>query len=163
WPGKIKPGSISNGIVQHHDWLPTFLAIAGAPDVVEKLKTGYQAIGRTYKNHIDGFNLVPYLTGEEKECPRNFFFYISDDGDVQGFSDHPEAEHLHRRRRPAEDERSAQRSELTRLRGLWIRRTPVQINQATQGETLAEARSPPGRKPAEGMVWIPAGTFLMGS
>jgi len=82
WPGKIKAGTISNEIVQHHDWLPTFLAMAGAPDVVEKLKKGYKAIGRIYKNHIDGFNLLPYLTGKEKKSPRNFFFYFSDDGDV---------------------------------------------------------------------------------
>src|SRR6185295_18036950 len=57
WPGKIKPGQVSNEIVQHHDWFPTFLAMAGDPDVVEKLKGGYQAIGRTYRNHIDGYNL----------------------------------------------------------------------------------------------------------
>jgi hypothetical protein len=61
--------------VQHHDWLPTFLAMAGAPDVVDKLKNGYKAIGRTYKNHIDGYNFVPYLTGKAKEGPRNFFFF----------------------------------------------------------------------------------------
>ena len=84
WPGKIKAGSIANGIVQHHDWLPTFLAMAGAGDVVEKLKAGYKAIGRTYKNHIDGFNLLPYLTGETKESPRQMFYYFSDDGDVLG-------------------------------------------------------------------------------
>jgi arylsulfatase len=82
WPGKIKAGSISNEIVQHHDWLPTFLAMAGAPEVVDELKKGYKAIGRTYKNHIDGYNLMPYLTGQEKKSPRNFFFYFSDDGDV---------------------------------------------------------------------------------
>src|SRR5215470_13278360 len=82
WPGKIKAGSISNGIVQHHDWLPTFLAMAGEPDIVEKAKKGYKACGRTYKNHIDGYNLVPYLTGEEKKGPRNLFVYISDDGDI---------------------------------------------------------------------------------
>jgi arylsulfatase len=82
WPGKIKAGSIANGIVQHHDWLPTFMAMAGASDVIEKLKKGYKAIGRTYKNHIDGYNLLPYLTGEEKQSPRNFFFYFSDDGDL---------------------------------------------------------------------------------
>ena len=49
-----------------HDWFPTFLAMAGEPDIIDKLKKGYQAIGRTYKNHLDGYNLVPYLTGEEK-------------------------------------------------------------------------------------------------
>ncbi len=82
WPGKIKPGSISNEIVQHHDWFPTFLAMAGDPDVTEKLKTGYQAIGRTYKNHLDAFNLLPYLTGKEENGPRKLFMYISDDGDI---------------------------------------------------------------------------------
>ena len=84
WPGKIKAGTISNEIVQHHDWFPTFLAMAGDPDVVEKLKKGYKAIGRTYKNHIDGYNLLPYLTGKEKKSPRKLFVYISDDGDILG-------------------------------------------------------------------------------
>src|SRR5215475_428999 len=84
WPGKIEAGSIANGIVQHHDWLPTFLDMAGAPDVIDKLKQGYKAIGRTYKNHIDGYSLLPYLTGKAKEGPRKAFFYFSDDGDMLG-------------------------------------------------------------------------------
>jgi arylsulfatase len=84
WPGKIEAGSVANGIVQHHDWLPTFLTMAGEPDIVEKLRKGYKAIGRTFKNHIDGVNLLPYLTGQVKESPRNYFFYLSDDGDVLG-------------------------------------------------------------------------------
>lgn len=84
WPGHIEAGKISNEIVQHHDWLPTFLAIAGEPDIVEKVKKGVTAIGRTYKNHIDGMNFLPYLTGKEKEGPRKLFMYISDDGDVLG-------------------------------------------------------------------------------
>ena len=85
WPGKIEAGSVSNEIVQHHDWLPTFLAMAGNDHVVEDLKTkGVQAIGRQYKNHIDGVNLVPYLTGQAKESPRKLFVYVSDDGDVLG-------------------------------------------------------------------------------
>jgi arylsulfatase len=84
WPGKVEAGSTANGIVQHHDWFPTFMEMAGATDVVDKLKTGYQACGRTYKNHIDGFSLLPYLTGKAKESPRNFFFYFSDDGDMLG-------------------------------------------------------------------------------
>jgi arylsulfatase A-like enzyme len=84
WPGKIKAGSISNDIVQHHDWLPTFLAMAGDTEIMEKLKNGYKAIGRTYKNRIDGFNLLPYLTGEVTESPRNVYFYFSDDGDLLG-------------------------------------------------------------------------------
>ncbi len=82
WPGRIEAGSVSNGIVQHHDWFPTFLAAAGEPDIVEKVKKGYQACGRVYKNHIDGVNLLPHLTGKQQESPRNGFFYISDDGDI---------------------------------------------------------------------------------
>jgi arylsulfatase A-like enzyme len=84
WPGKVEAGSVANGIVQHHDWLPTFLDAAGGLDVIEKLKKGYTAAGRSYKNHIDGVSLLPYITGKEKESPRNFFFYFSDDGDVLG-------------------------------------------------------------------------------
>ena len=84
WPGHIEAGSVANGIVQHHDWLPTFMEMAGAGDVPEKLKTGYDANGKHFKNHIDGYNLVPYLTGEVEKSPRNFFFYFSDDGDVLG-------------------------------------------------------------------------------
>jgi arylsulfatase len=82
WPGKIQAGSISNEIVQHHDWLPTFLAMAGEPDVVEKLLKGHTAHGKTFKNHIDGYNLLPYLTGQEKESPRKLFIYFDDDGNV---------------------------------------------------------------------------------
>src|SRR5262249_46248373 len=82
WPGKIKAGSISNEIVQHHDWFPTFLAMAGDDGVMDKLKKGYAANGRTYKNHIDGFNLLPYLTGEEEKGPRQLFMYISADGEM---------------------------------------------------------------------------------
>ena len=84
WPGRIAPGSVSNGIVQHHDWFPTFLAMAGEPDIVEKCKKGYKALGRTYKNHIDGYNLLPHLTGQEAQSPRKLFVYLSDDGDVLG-------------------------------------------------------------------------------
>jgi arylsulfatase A-like enzyme len=75
---------VSTEIVQHHDWLPTFMDMVGAPGVIDKLKTGYQAIGRNYRNHIDGYSFLPYLTGEEKEGPRKLFVYISDDGDVLG-------------------------------------------------------------------------------
>ena len=85
WPQKIESGRISNEIVQHHDWFPTFLAMAGEPDVVEKLKKGgYKANGKTFKNHIDGFNLLGYLTGKEAKSPRQLFFYFSDDGDMMG-------------------------------------------------------------------------------
>ena len=82
WPGKIPAGVVSNEIVQHHDWLPTFLAMAGEPDIVEKLKKGHQAAGKTFKVHIDGYNLLPYLTGQEKKSPRPGFIYFDDDGDL---------------------------------------------------------------------------------
>ncbi len=82
WPGKIEPGTVLNGIVSHQDMLPTFLAIAGDPDVSQKLLKGYKVGDKTCKVHIDGLNMVPYLTGQEKESPRKFFFYMSDDGEV---------------------------------------------------------------------------------
>lgn len=84
WPGKVPAGTICNEIVQHHDWMPTFLEMAGALDVIDKLKSGYQANGRNYKNHIDGYSMFPMITGKTKESPRKFFFYFSDDGDVLG-------------------------------------------------------------------------------
>jgi len=82
WPGKIKPGTVLNGIVSHQDMLPTLLAIAGDPDVNQKLLNGYKVGNKTFKVHIDGVNMVPYLTGQVKESPRSTFFYMSDDGDV---------------------------------------------------------------------------------
>jgi arylsulfatase len=84
WPGKIKAGSVVNGIVSHQDWLPTLLAAAGDPDISAKLLNGHKAGDKTFKVHIDGLNMLPYLTGEVKESPRQSFFYISDDGDVLG-------------------------------------------------------------------------------
>ncbi len=84
WPGKVPAGTVSNEIVQHHDWLPTFLAAAGEPDVVEKLKQGHTIGDQTYRVHIDGFNLLPYLTGEANKCPRRGLIYFSDDCDVLG-------------------------------------------------------------------------------
>jgi arylsulfatase len=82
WNGKIPAGSVVNGSVCHQDWLPTLLAAAGVPDVKEQLLAGYKAGDKTYNVHIDGFNMLPYLTGEVKVSPRNSFVYISDDGDV---------------------------------------------------------------------------------
>jgi arylsulfatase len=82
WPGKIPAGVVSNEIVRHQDWLPTFLAAAGEPDIVEKLKGGHTIGDRTFKVHIDGLNLLPYLTGEVDESPRRGLVYFSDDGDV---------------------------------------------------------------------------------
>jgi len=84
WPGKIPAGIVANDIVQHHDWLPTFLAAAGEPAIVEKLKKGHKAGDKTYKVHIDGYNLLPFLTKEGERSPRKGFIYFSDDGDVVG-------------------------------------------------------------------------------
>jgi arylsulfatase len=85
WPGKIPAGVVSNEIVSHLDWLPTFLAAAGDPGVKEKLLDGFEAGGKTFKVHLDGYDLLPYLTGEVEESPRNQFFYFSDDGDLVAF------------------------------------------------------------------------------
>ncbi|MDF1700005.1 MAG: arylsulfatase, partial [Planctomycetota bacterium] len=83
WPGKIAKGTISNEIMHHMDWLPTFLAIAGVPDIKEQLKAGgVEAIGRKYKVHLDGYNFLDYLLGKAKDGPRNEIWYFSDDGDL---------------------------------------------------------------------------------
>jgi arylsulfatase A-like enzyme len=82
WPGKIKAGSVFNGITSHIDMFPTLLAAAGDPGVTEKLLNGCTVGAKTYKVHLDGHNLIPYLTGEVKESPRNAIMYFSDDGDV---------------------------------------------------------------------------------
>ncbi|MDZ3836609.1 MAG: arylsulfatase [Rhodospirillales bacterium] len=82
WPGQIQPGSVTNEIVHHMDWLPTFAAAAGQPDVKDKLLQGLKAGSMTYKVHLDGYNVLPLLTGKEKETPRKEVFYFSDDGDL---------------------------------------------------------------------------------
>jgi arylsulfatase len=83
WPGHIKPGSITNEIVHHMDWFPTFLAAAGAPDVKEQLKKGgAKAIGREYKVHLDGYDILPLLTGKTDKSERKEIFYFSDEGDL---------------------------------------------------------------------------------
>lgn len=83
WPGKIEAGAISNEIMHHMDWLPTYLAAAGVPDIKEQLKEGgVQAIGREYKVHLDGYNFLPVLLGEADQGPRREIFYFSDDGDL---------------------------------------------------------------------------------
>jgi len=84
WPGQIKPGQTSNEIVSHHDWLPTLLAMAGDEQVTDKLLKGYKLGNMTYKVHIDGYNLVPYLTGKAEKSPRESFLYINDDQQLTG-------------------------------------------------------------------------------
>ena len=82
WPGVIKPGSVFNEITSHQDWLPTFLAAGGEPDISQKLLESHTIGDRAYKVHIDGHNLLPYLSGDTKESPRKSFFQMSDDGDI---------------------------------------------------------------------------------
>ena len=84
WPGKIKPGQVSNEMVSHLDWLPTLLAIAGDTEVKPKLLKGFKAGDMTYKVHLDGDNLVPYLTGQVDKGPRDSFLYINDDQQLTG-------------------------------------------------------------------------------
>ncbi len=82
WPGNFKAGTVLNGIVSHQDWLPTLLAAAGEPEIKAKLRAGHTAGAKTFRVLVDGLNMLPYLTGEVQESPRNFFFYISDDGEI---------------------------------------------------------------------------------
>jgi arylsulfatase len=82
WPGVIKHGMQVNDIAAHEDWLPTLMAAAGVPDVKEKLLTGYKAGDSSYKVHLDGYNLMPYLKGETENGPRKEFLYWTDDGDL---------------------------------------------------------------------------------
>jgi len=82
WPGHIKPDSVSNEIVSGLDWLPTLVAAAGDPEVKQKLLKGYSVGGMTYKVHLDGYNLLPYLTGQEAKSPRREFIYFSDEGEL---------------------------------------------------------------------------------
>ena len=85
WPGVVKPGSVSNGIVHHMDWFPTFVAAAGKIDIKTDLLDGYssQALGRNYKIHLDGYDLTDHLKDPGKVAsPRSEIFYFSDDGDL---------------------------------------------------------------------------------
>ena len=84
WPGRIKPGQVSNEMVAHQDWLPTLLAIAGDTEIKDKLLKGLKIGDMTYKVHLDGDNLVPYLTGQAPKSPRASFLYINDDQQVVG-------------------------------------------------------------------------------
>ncbi|MEA3477894.1 MAG: arylsulfatase [Bacteroidota bacterium] len=81
WPGLIEPGSVSNEIMHHMDWFPTFVAAAGNDNVKEDLKNGFSAIGRNYKVHLDGYNFMPFFEGEG-DARRHEIFYFSDDGDL---------------------------------------------------------------------------------
>jgi arylsulfatase A-like enzyme len=82
WPGHFPAGETLNGIVSHEDWLPTFAAIAGNPDIAAQVREGAELNGRSYRNYIDGYNLVDYLEGNTDESPRHEFWYVNDDGQV---------------------------------------------------------------------------------
>jgi arylsulfatase A-like enzyme len=81
WPGRIKPGGVSHEIISGLDWCPTLLAAAGEPDIVQKLLTGYSAAGKTFKVHLDGYNQLPYITGQQEKSARPNFMYFNDDAD----------------------------------------------------------------------------------
>jgi arylsulfatase A-like enzyme len=82
WPGRIKPGQISHELFSGLDWCPTLLAAVGEPNIKEKLLAGYQAGGKTFKVHLDGYNQLPYLTGEQDKSARPYFIYFNDDADL---------------------------------------------------------------------------------
>jgi arylsulfatase len=82
WPGVIEPGTVYNNIISHEDWLPTFLAAAGEPDIKEKLKKGHSANGKKFKVHLDGYNFMPFFKGETEESPREEIIYFSQGGEL---------------------------------------------------------------------------------
>jgi arylsulfatase len=82
WPGEIEPGTWLNGIVSGLDWFPTLLAAAGNPDIKEQLLAGTTLGGTEYKNHLDGYNQLDYLTGDSDTSARSEFFYFNDDGQL---------------------------------------------------------------------------------
>jgi arylsulfatase A-like enzyme len=82
WPGRIQPGSVSNEMISGLDWLPTLMAAAGDPDIKNKLLRGHQAGSKSFKVHLDGYNQLPYLTGQQPNGARKEFIYFNDDGDL---------------------------------------------------------------------------------
>ncbi|HEY4234533.1 MAG TPA: arylsulfatase [Lacipirellulaceae bacterium] len=92
WPGVIKPGTVTNELMSHNDWVPTLCAIAGEPDIVNKLQKGYTANGKNYKVHLDGFDQSKFLrevngaagNNNGVKSARNIFFYTDDDGLLVG-------------------------------------------------------------------------------
>jgi arylsulfatase A-like enzyme len=82
WPGRIKPGSVSNDIFGSHDWFPTLLAAAGDPSVKDRLLNGWTIGERSYRVHLDGYNQLAYLTGQQDHSERRAFIYFDDDGQL---------------------------------------------------------------------------------
>jgi arylsulfatase A-like enzyme len=84
WPGHFAEGETLTGIVSHQEWLPTLLAAAGEPNVVEKLADGHQVGDTEFHVKIDGYDCLDYFTGATDESPREWFFYTNDDGLITG-------------------------------------------------------------------------------
>jgi arylsulfatase len=92
WPGVIKPGTITNELMSHNDWVPTLAAVAGEPDLINKLKQGYTANGINYKVHLDGYDQSVFLrdvsgaagSNNGVKSARDRFFYSDDDGLLVG-------------------------------------------------------------------------------
>jgi arylsulfatase len=82
WPGRIKAGAVSNEMFSGLDWLPTLLAAAGEPEIKQKLLAGHTAGSKSFKVHLDGYNQLSYLTGQQERSERKEYFYFSDDGDL---------------------------------------------------------------------------------
>jgi len=82
WPGVIEPGTVYNHIFSHEDMMPTLVAAAGEPNVKEKLLNGYEAAGKNFNAHLDGYNLLPYFSGETEEGPRKEIFYFDAGGNL---------------------------------------------------------------------------------
>ncbi|HEV7258890.1 MAG TPA: arylsulfatase [Bosea sp. (in: a-proteobacteria)] len=82
WPGVVKPGTQVNDMITLMDWFPTLCAAAGLGDVKEKMKTGFQSGSKTFKVHLDGYNFLPFLKGDEKKGPRDAMFYFDQGGNL---------------------------------------------------------------------------------
>ncbi len=82
WPGVIEPGTVYNDIFSHEDMMPTLAAAAGEPDLVKKMLNGYKANGKTFNAHLDGYNMMPFFQGKEKESPREEIFYFDAGGNL---------------------------------------------------------------------------------
>jgi len=91
WPGKWPAGVTLNGIVAHEDWMVTFAAVAGKGDLKEEMLDGYEAIGREYRQHLDGYDMNEYFAGADtyetfddniSASPRREFYYVNDDGQM---------------------------------------------------------------------------------
>ena len=82
WPAVIKPGTLVNDVCAHEDFIPTFAAAAGETGLIDKILAGHTLNGKSFKVHLDGYNLMPFLKGEVTMSPREEFLYWSDDGDL---------------------------------------------------------------------------------